>query len=204
MNESGKEAGLIGRFQEGDPDAFRELFEPCEGALRRQLERMLPNKLQRRFSISDAIQEARIVALDKHAEFEPRGEGSFRRWVMGIAVMRARQALRTHNADKRGMNREVTRSQRADTAQYAGRGPSPSEAAIASELTRHARDAMAELSEDYREVLRLTRTEQLSLKEAGETMGRSYEAIKKLYGRALASFAKELKKVRGERGEQHG
>jgi len=201
MNDSGNEARLIDRFQEGDPDAFRELFEPCEGALRRQLERMLPNKLQRRFSISDAIQEARIVALEKHAEFEPRGEGSFKRWVMGIAVMRARQALRTHNADKRGMNREVTRNQRAETAQFAGRGPSPSEAAIASELMRHTREAMAALPADYQEIFRLTRTEHLSLKESSETMGRSYEAIKKLYGRALASFAKELKKVRGE---QHG
>ena len=35
MNETGDDTGLIGRFQEGDPDAFRELFEPCEGALRR-------------------------------------------------------------------------------------------------------------------------------------------------------------------------
>ena len=38
-------------------------------------------------------------------------------------------------------------------------------------------------------MLELVFHEQLTLREAGERMGRSREAMKKLYGRALAKFA---------------
>ena len=47
---------------------------------------------------------------------------------------------------------------------------------------------MAALSEDHREVLRLALEEGLSLRECAERMGRSREAMKKLYGRAVCAL----------------
>ena len=57
---------------------------------------------------------------------------------------------------------------------------------------------MAALPADYREILRLCREEGLTLREAAERMGRSREAAKKLYGRALVRFSTELSRVRRE------
>jgi DNA-directed RNA polymerase specialized sigma24 family protein len=48
------------------------------------------------------------------------------------------------------------------------------------------------LPEDYRRILELVQFEGLTLRDAAGRMGRSYEAAKKLYGRALSRFAKEL------------
>ena len=56
---------------------------------------------------------------------------------------------------------------------------------------------MASLPPDYREVLRLAREEDLSLREVAERMGRSREAIKKLYGRALLRFKEAFDRLGG-------
>ena len=51
---------------------------------------------------------------------------------------------------------------------------------------------------DDREILRLVRFERLSLREAAERMGRSYEATAKLHGRALLRFTDVYRTLRGE------
>jgi len=51
---------------------------------------------------------------------------------------------------------------------------------------------MKGLPGDYRQVLQLVQLDHLALKEAAVSMGRSYEATKKLYGRAVAALAREL------------
>jgi len=94
--------------------------------------------------------------------------------------------------DKRRGADEISRGARPDTAQFAGRGPSPSEAASAREMKRRAARAFDALPEDYRVVLRLVQSEGLTLGDAGARMGRSREATKKLYGRALSKLAQAL------------
>ena len=66
--------------------------------------------------------------------------------------------------------------------------PSPSEPAGAAEEARAVNDALSLLPEDHRKILELVFHEHLTLREAGERMGRSREAAKKLYGRALAGL----------------
>ena len=48
---------------------------------------------------------------------------------------------------------------------------------------------MQALPTDYQRILRLIQEERLSLREAGERMGRSAGACEKLYGRALSKLA---------------
>ena len=50
--------------------------------------------------------------------------------------------------------------------------------------------AIDSLSGDSREVVFLTRIEGLTLKQAAERMGRSHEAVKKLFWRALKQLRK--------------
>ena len=47
-------------------------------------------------------------------------------------------------------------------------------------------------------VLRLARNEGLSLREVAGQMGRSREAVKKLYGRALERFVEHFERLRGK------
>ncbi|MHC4732784.1 MAG: RNA polymerase sigma factor [Planctomycetota bacterium] len=193
------EEELICRFRSGDGEALCALFDRHEGLLRQRIDRLLPPYLRRRQSISDVLQESRIVAFERREDFEPRRDGSLRNWLLEIVERKARRAVQWHAAvEKRSARREVTKAHRAETAQFAGDGPSPSEVAIASELEVLARRAMETLPQDYQDVLRLSWKEQLNLREISLRRERSYEATKKLYGRALARFGKALRALRGE------
>ena len=192
------ESELILRFQDGDEEAFRLLFEPCRGALQARAETRLAKALRRRLSVADVLQDARITAFKCRHKLEDRGPGSFRNWLLGIVDMEANTGIQRHaGAAKRTVEREVSRNFRLDTAEYPGREPTPSQDAVGAEAADLARQAMATLSEDYRHVLKLVRIEGLSLREAAERIGRSHEAVKKLYGRALRAFTGAFDKLGG-------
>jgi RNA polymerase sigma-70 factor (subfamily 1) len=180
---------LFDQGRRGDAEAYRILFGRHGSALRHHFDRALPTYLRRRISAADLVQETRLVVLERAEQFEDRGPGSFRGWLFGIARFKAQEALRHHlGAAKRAVGREVTRGQRPDTAMHQGAQASPSQHAMAAEAAERASAAFAKLPEDYREILHWVRDEQLSMRDAGERMGRSGDAAKKLYARAVLKF----------------
>jgi RNA polymerase sigma-70 factor (ECF subfamily) len=181
---------LVRRAREGSSPALRALFERHESAVKGFVARRLPAGLRRKVAPEDVLQEVWLVATARLAEFEDRGEGAFRAWVMRIAEFKLREAVRAYlGTRKRADVREVSRGGRPDTSAFRADDPSPSEVAQGNELRDAAARAMATLPPDYREILRLVQVEGLTLKAAAERMGRSHDATKKLYGRALARFA---------------
>jgi RNA polymerase sigma-70 factor (ECF subfamily) len=190
---------LIRRAGSGDEDAFEILFDRYAGALRAWIGQSLSGRLRRKVSVADVLQEARITALARCLDFEDRGRGSARAWLFKIVEHKIRDAVRRYaGTAKRGAVREVTRGERPDTARFAAEGPSPSEVAGAGELGERLREALLALPEDYREVLRLARLEELPLREVAARMGRSREAVKKLYGRALSRFTEVYMAAEGD------
>jgi RNA polymerase sigma-70 factor (ECF subfamily) len=191
---------LLDRARRGDEEAFRSLFDRHRGLLEARVRRLLPPRLSRKLSVADVVQEARLLTFTKLPEYDPE-KGSFRNWLVGIGARKAREAARHYlRTAKRAADREVTRGERVDTANFAGQGPTPSEMAVASELAERARAARETLPEDYSEILRLAHEEGLDLDEAALRMGRSREAVKKLYGRALCRF-REVFRAPGENGD---
>ena len=196
---SGPEEALLRKFQSGDDDALQALLTRHEAMLRGRIGRWLPAHVRRRLSVSDVWQETCVVVAERREDFEFRGENSFRNWMLGIAQKKVRRAVQRHVAvAKRAAYREVTRGHRGATTQFVSGAPSPSQVAIGAELAALAKDAIESLPDDYQTILRLCRNEGLSLREAGERMGRSREAAKKLYGRALARFARVFGRLKGE------
>jgi RNA polymerase sigma-70 factor (ECF subfamily) len=191
------EADLLERAREGNDSAFRILFERHAELLTARIQHRLPARLSRKLSVSDVLQETRIVAHERCLDFDP-GRGPFRNWLLGIVDMKVREASRRFDGtSKRAAGREISRGGRVDTENFMGRGPSPSEVAATAELRERARRAREQLPEDYAEILRLTFDEGLTLGEAGERMGRSREAAKKLYGRALCRFKEVYQSLGG-------
>lgn len=193
---------LVLRARKGDAQAFEELCTRYEGLLRARARNWIVGAVQRKVSLVDVLQEAYFLAHERLDDFEDRGEGAFGAWLAQIAEYKAREAVRRHaGVAKRDAGREVSRGARPATAQAPGRGPSPSQAAMAHEETDAVRQALGALSDDHRTVLQLVRFDHLSMKEASVLMGRTYEATKKLYGRAVAALARELKRPRTEQGD---
>jgi RNA polymerase sigma-70 factor (ECF subfamily) len=194
-----QEVDLIRRFRTGDGEAFRILLKRHQPALEARIRQCLPSHLNRKIAVSDVLQESCVVALRRRDDLEPRGDHAFRNWLLGIVELRTKEAVRYHaRTAKRSARREVTRAERPETAQFAARQPSPSQVAIGAELKAIVRQAMDSLPDDYRKVLLLAREERLSLKEAAILMGRSHEAAKKLYGRALFRFREAVEELRGK------
>lgn len=184
---------LVVLARKGDSSALRALFERHEPLLCGFLERRLPPGLRRKVSPEDIRQEAWLVVSSRLDEFEDRGDGAFRAWLLKIAELKLREAVRAFlGTRKRADVREVSRGGRPDTAAFRDAGPSPSQVAQGRELEDAAARAMASLPEDYRRVLALVQVEGLTLKDAAVKMDRSHEATKKLYGRALSRFAQLL------------
>jgi RNA polymerase sigma-70 factor (ECF subfamily) len=191
-------SGLIERFRRGDGDALRSLLERHGAELSARIRRCLPRGLDRKVAVSDILQESVLLAHERREDLEDRGTDAFRNWMLGIVERKAMEAVRRHDRTaKRSARREVTRAERPETGAFAGRGPSPSEAAIGAELTELARVALSRLPPDHREVLRLSREEHLSLKEAAERMDRSHAATRQLYGRALCRFREVFESLKG-------
>ena len=188
---------LLRRFQAGDREALGTLLERYTDLLTRHAAGQLPQALRRRVSVADVIQEAGIVAHRRHGDFEDRGEGSFRNWLMRIVDLKVKEAVRAHaGVARRAIGREIPKRTDVRTAHFVSRQPSPSQVAMGGELQALARDVMASLPPDYREVLRLAREQGMTLRQVAECMGRSRDAVKKLYGRALSRFTDELERRR--------
>jgi len=181
---------LIDRFRDGDEAALRELFDRYEGAVRTRVDRRIPPALKRKFSARDALQETYLTVVRRIDDFEPRGDGAFGAWMGRIALSALRDEIRRYRATaRRGARQEVTKGARPDTQLFEGGGPSPSQFAMGRELELRLERAMASLPGDYREALRLVQARRLTLREAAGEMGRSREAMKKLYARAVARLA---------------
>ena len=187
---------LFERFRSGDDDALAELLTRHRAAVKAAVNAKIPNRMRRRISVMDVIQDAEIAVFETSDAFENRGDGSFRRWLFGISQNKLREALRWHGGTaKRAAARELTVNQRPATNAHAGPGPSPSEVAIGHEFAEQVRLAMAELPDDYRLVLQLTRETGLTIREAAEHLDRSREATKKLYGRAFLRFTQTFEEM---------
>ncbi len=188
---------VIRRYLDGDEEAFRTLLEPQTPVLLARIGRRMAPLLRRRISVQDVLQEAAIVAFERRASFTGRTREDFQRWIGAIVEHCIRSQVNQHaGTHKRALYNEVSRPGREATIQVLDPTPSPSQHAIGSELEELARTALDELPPDYREVLRLHREEGATLREVGQRMGRSYEAVKKLHGRAMVEFIKNFEGLR--------
>jgi RNA polymerase sigma-70 factor (ECF subfamily) len=199
------EQDLIRRARTGDAEALHDLFERHRDVLEGRARRLMSPAIRRKVSIADVVQEARIAALDLAPRYEDRHAGGLRAWLLKIVELKAREAVRRYaTTAKRAAGREVSQAGRPPDGDVHGRGPSPSQVAIASELKARAHDALRRLPDDYRRILEMTRIQGLTLAQAAERMGRSREAAKKLYGRAFLRFTAALDGADGEGDEPVG
>jgi RNA polymerase sigma-70 factor (ECF subfamily) len=190
MQDRQTDDDLIQAFRGGDEAALRRLFERYEKMVRGRVERRIPADLTRKFSVEDILQETWLTVFRRIGDFESRGDGAFGGWVARIALFKLREEIRRfRETRRRGASREVTKGARPDTQWFEGGGPSPSEFAMGRELELRLEAAMGSLPKDYREALTLVQAKRLTLREAAERMGRSREAMKKLYARAVAKLA---------------
>lgn len=193
MDPQTPDAEWIRRARGGDAEAFSALCRRHEARLRARVRRALTRALERQVSVADVMQESLLTAHARLAEFEPRGEGAFGAWLAQIGAWKAREAARHHlGAARRDVRRE--RPGLPPEALAKRSSATPSRAAMALEQRAAVLRALGDLAPDDRQVLTLVQLDQVPLREAAVLMSRSYEAVKKLYGRAVVHLGSALRR----------
>lgn len=170
------------RAKSGDRSAFDELFALHTERLLVFISAKLGERLRARIEPHDVLQDAYASAVRDFAQFEYVEEGAFVRWLCRIIDHRLRDAHDYFAAAKRQVQE---RPQTPPTG--------PVTALARAEDRERLQQALAQLTDEHREVILLKYFQGLTAEEAGERMQRTPGAIRNLLSRALVELGRHLK-----------
>lgn len=146
----------------------------------------------------DVVQEAVLSALRGLPQFAERAESTLRHWLATVVENSIRDQRRRSLASKRGGGRvrraaDLSSSVLTDSL-FAGRGPSPSQAAARRELEERVERALLQLDERARRAITMRRLCGLPYDVIARELELGAESsARALVARALAKLSSELK-----------
>lgn len=202
MSHTQTDEALLKASQAGDRSAMGELLMRHADALARRLAPRVPPSLERTTSVDDILQQTYADAYRDVATFEPRHSGSFFAWLQTIAENRLRNAIKAAGRKKRGGGRRqfdpppgALNSVRDLLGQVAG-GVETASVHLRRQETLHALNiAIAELPEDYRDVIHLRYIEGRSIEETAAAMNRTPAAVRALTDRAKKRLQEMIARI---------
>jgi RNA polymerase sigma-70 factor (ECF subfamily) len=176
----------------GDPALGRRL-ESYRGYLTLLARMQIGRRLRGKVDPDDVVQETFLHAVRDFARFRGTSDQQLAAWLRQILAARLADLLRrycgTQGRDvrlERALQEELDQSSQALDRALAAPLSSPSQQAVRHEQATWLTQALDRLPEDYRTVLVLHHLEECDFPEVARRMGRSVEAVKKLWARALA------------------
>ena len=193
--DRGQLSVLLAAAREGTSGDVGRLFEATRRYLLLVANRSLDAQLHQKIAPSDLVQETFIDAHRDFNRFSGDSEAELFAWLCQILLHKAADAgRRYHGTAKRNVKIEVPLGEQSNAPgmQVADDDLSPSATAMSSEHEQRLNEALAQLPEDYRQVITLRSLERLTFPEVGRRMGRSEDAAGKLWFRALQRLRDEL------------
>ena len=179
---------LLTAARAGDSAALGALMERYRLQLLKTATEELHPSVRPKVPPSDVVQDTFLEAYRLFERFDGVGAAMFRAWLTGILRNKARQAVRRFKGtDKRDAGREVGLS-----GAGAGGGPTPSGHAVKREQAEAVLAAMGRLTAEYQEVIRRRTWDGASFAEIGATSGRTEDAARMLFARAMKRLEHEL------------
>jgi RNA polymerase sigma-70 factor, ECF subfamily len=143
------------------------------------------------FTVSDVVQSAQLEAIRDLPRFRGTSAGEFRSWLRQILRNNVRDLLRARDRRLPRANGDGFHEQRLTDDDR-----SPSSHVAAGELGDNLRAAIRELPHDERTVIEMHYFEGKTYAEVGERLGRTPEAVRKLWGRALIHLQSAARPLR--------
>lgn len=206
QENSSETLDLLNRARAGDPAALDAIFSQHRERLRRMVEIRLDRRLQARVDASDVIQEAYVDVVGRLQEYLHDPRLPLFLWLRLVVGDRLMKVHRQHlGAQLRAAGREVAlyrdalpiASSAALAAQLLGKYTSPTQAAVRAERMLRLQDALNSLDAIDREILSLRHFEELTRREAAQTLGIEEAAAAKRYVRALKRLKEALAELPG-------
>jgi RNA polymerase sigma-70 factor (ECF subfamily) len=190
-------AQLLAAARGGSRDALGEVLESCRAYLLHVAQGELAPELRAKGGASDLVQETFLDAQRDFDRFQGDTEEQLLAWLRQVLIHKAANFRRHYRGtDKRDVAREIAPPSgdvsggwfpgiSADT-------PSPSSHAAANEKSLALQAALARLPAEYRQVIVLRHDEGRSFEDIAAVMGRTANAARKLWARALERLQQEL------------
>ncbi len=174
----------------GSAEALGGALEACRRYLLLVAEKELGSDLRAKGGASDLVQETFLEAQRDFGRFQGESCGEFRVWLRRILMHNVGAFTRQfRETSKRAVGREVglrgASSNGGPPFDLAGSTASPSAQVAAREHSQALRAAVDRLPDDYRRVITLRYEGNLTFEEIGREMGRSPEAARKVWARAM-------------------
>jgi RNA polymerase sigma-70 factor, ECF subfamily len=190
---------LLQQARAGNEAARDLLLELYRNYLRVLARALIGQALQVRLDASDLVQETFLKAHREFAQFLGGGERELIGWLRQILVRTLANQAKHHHARGRDVRRQESLEAALDRSSLAVQAAlaapsaaSPSTRAVRREEAVLLADALARLPADYRDVFILRNLEQVPVEQVAVRMGRSVNAVRKLWTRAMLELRREL------------
>jgi RNA polymerase sigma-70 factor (ECF subfamily) len=179
----------------GSKEALGRVLEVCRPFLLLVANQQLDPGLRAKVGASDLVQETFLEAQRDFHQFHGRTEEELLAWLRRVLLNNVADFSRQYATDKRHVQREVALAKAVPGGQAESlpdEADTPGAQARAREEGERLQRALNQLPEDYRQVIELRNYERCSYEEIGQRMGRSAEAVRKLWARAVVQLQQLL------------
>jgi RNA polymerase sigma-70 factor (ECF subfamily) len=190
---------LLRRAKEGDAPALGRLLEHYRAYLGVLARVQIGRRLQGKVDASDVVQEAFLGAYRDFPQFRGATEKEFLAWLRQVLASLLANLVRHYQGTQRRDVRlerqlavELDQSSQALDRGLAAPHSSPSQQAVRREQSVLLAEALAQLPEEWRDLLVLRHLEGLTFPEVARRLGRTVDSVKKQWPRALAGLRRLL------------
>jgi len=196
------EAGIarcIRLAREGQQEALNELLDAHRNYLRILADSCLHREMQGKADASDIVQETLLKVHQNFRHFRGTTELEWMSWLRKILVNHLTDFQKGFRRGRRSVTREqpleslVEHSSAMLCSLGPALGPSPSQEAQRREAAALVADAIAELEPEDRDVVILRNLHELDWNTVGERTGRSPDAARMRWARAMQRVGGLLK-----------
>lgn len=190
---------LMERALAGDQASLGTLLDTQRPFLKLLARLEIGRQIQGKVGASDVVQEAFLKAHRQFSQFQGSDFAQFESWLRAILAGTMANTFR-HYLGTQARNPQLEREiqGRLDESTYClgqlipDPRSSPSQQVAAAETKSLVAQAMAQLPDDYQEVLVLRHLEGLTFPQIAERMGRTVDSVEKLWLRAITRLRRQF------------
>ena len=189
--DSAKLNDLVRRARAGCSSAKEQLFAETRTRLSPIAKVRVGNRFGGKVDGSDIVQDVLMRAWRRFEQANGNSDLEFYAWCLRILANDIINFERLFGAEKRGQGWNQVTGSSGDGQFAAGSSSSPPRQASRKEEVALVSAALSRLSSDHETVIRLRMFDGKTWAEVAATMGRSEDAVQKLYLRALEKLEQD-------------
>jgi RNA polymerase sigma-70 factor (ECF subfamily) len=185
----------IQEARDGSTTALGSMIEHCRQYLLAVANQELPAELRAKLGASDLVQDTAFEIQASFGQFSGDRQEEFLAWARGILIYNASNARRQYRETaKRQISRELSLDDDDSwlKSDLVAKDVPPGDAALINERAVLVQAAVERLPDHFREVIYLRHRDRRSFGEIGQKLGRTSEAVRKLWQRAIERLSDEL------------